>query len=132
RRACLQPDDQVPGLPLGAGGGVSVPYTFSRDGDYEIQMWLARAQPAGNVSGLRDSSSHELLVLLDRKQIATFTIAKPANGDDTLLDKDLKVRVTVPAGPHEIGVAFVKEGSSLIETPRQPTQSRFNERRNPR
>ena len=62
----------------------------------------------------------------------TFTIQKPANGDDTLLDKDLKARVTVTAGPHELGVTFVKDGSSLIETPRQPTESRFNDRRHPR
>ena len=32
------------------------------------------------------------------------------------------MRVTVKAGPHNIGVTFVKEGSSLIETARQPTR----------
>jgi hypothetical protein len=72
------------------------------------------------------------LVLLDREPVATFTVRKPANGDDTLLDKDLKARVAVHAGPHDIGVTFVKEGSSLIDTVRQPTESRFNDRRHPR
>ena len=47
-------------------------------------------------------------------------------------DKDLKARIPVKAGPHNLAVTFVKEGSSLIETPRQPTESRFNDRRYPR
>src|SRR5262249_54027738 len=45
---------------------------------------------------------------------------------------NLKLRVPMHAGPHKLGVTFVREGSSLIETARQPTQSRFNERRHPR
>ena len=106
-------------------------YTFAQDGEYDIQILLAR-DLAGIVSGLREDRPHELLVLLDREPVATFTIQKPANGDDTLLDKDLKVRVAVHAGPHDIGVTFVKEGSSLIDTARQPTESRFNDRRHPR
>src|SRR5262249_58554974 len=31
-----------------------------------------------------------------------------------------------------LGVTFIQDGASLIETARQPTQSRFNERRHPR
>jgi hypothetical protein len=73
-----------------------------------------------------------MLVLLDKEQIKSFTIQKPTSGDDTLLEKDLKVRVNVKAGPHTLAVTFVKEGSSLIDTPRQPTESRFNDRRHPR
>ena len=129
--ADLTQEDQLPGLPLGTRGGVSTPYTFSQDGEYEIQILLAR-NLEGVVSGLREARSHELLVLLDREPVKTFTVQKPANGDDTLLDKDLKVRVTVTAGPHNIGVTFVKAGSSLAETPRQPTESRYNDRRYPR
>ena len=129
--ADLTQEDQLPGLPLGTRGGISTPYTFAQDGEYEIQILLAR-NLEGLVSGLREARSHQLVVLLDREPIKTFTIQKPANGDDTLLDKDLKVRVTVNAGPHMLGVTFVKEGSSLVDTPRQPTVSRFNDRRYPR
>src|SRR5439155_21175568 len=64
--------------------------------------------------------------------VANFKIEKPAGADPTVLDKDLKARVTVRAGPHEIGVTFVKDGSSLLETARQPLQSHFNDRRHPR
>ena len=129
--ADLTQEDHVPGLPIGTRGGASIPYTFAQDGEYDIQMWLAR-DLSGSVGGLREARPHQLVLLLDREPVKTFTIEKPADSDDTLLDKDLKARVTVPAGPHDIGVTFVQEGSSLVETAKQPLQSHFNERRHPR
>ncbi len=130
--ADLSQEGQMPGLPIGTRGGVSVPYTFPQDGEYDIQMWLMR-DLAGSAGGLREQLPHELLVLIDRERVGSFTIKKPATpDDDTTLDKNLKLRVPVHAGLHNLGVTFVKEGSSLIETARQPTQSRFNERRHPR
>jgi len=129
--ADLTQEDQLPGLPIGTRGGMSRTHTFVQDGEYVVQVLLAR-DLAGTVSGLREDRPHELLVLVDRKQVATFTVQKPANGDDTLLDKDFNVRVSVGAGPHELGVTFVKAGASLIDTARQPTESRFNDRRHPR
>jgi len=129
--ADLTQEDHVPGLPIGTRGGASIPYTFARDGEYDIQMWLAR-DLSGSVGGLREARPHHLVLLLDREPVKTFTIEKPADSDDTLLDKDLKARVSVPAGPHDIGVTFVREGSSLVETAKQPLQSHFNERRHPR
>ena len=44
-------ETHVAGLPLGTRGGVSIPYTFAQDGEYEIQVWLAR-DLSGNVGGL--------------------------------------------------------------------------------
>jgi mono/diheme cytochrome c family protein len=129
--ADLTQEEHVPGLPMGTRGGVSVPYTFPQDGEYDIQIWLAR-DLGGNISGLRDQRAHELVFLLDREPVANFKIQRPADRDDTLLDKDLKTRVTVPAGPHDIGITFVRDGSPLQETARQPLQARFNDRRHPR
>jgi hypothetical protein len=129
--ADLTQEDQLPGMPLGTRGGASVPHTFVQDGEYEIQIWLAR-DLTGTVSGLREPRAHELMVLLDRQPVATFKIEKPADGDDTLLDKDLRARVAVSAGPHDVAVTFRKDGSSLLETARQPLQSHFNDRRHPR
>jgi len=129
--ADLTQEDHLQGLPLGTRGGVSVSHTFVQDGEYEIQIWLMR-DLEGNVSGLREPRAHELMVLVDRQPVANFTIEKPADADATVLDKNLKARVTVRAGPHEIGVTFVKDGSSLLETARQPLQSHFNDRRHPR
>jgi hypothetical protein len=130
--ADLTQEDHLPGLPLGTRGGAAVSHTFVQDGEYEIQIWLAR-DLEGNVSGLlREARPHELLVLVDRQPVANFTIERPAGGDATVADKNLKARVAVRAGPHEIGVTFVKDGSSLFETARQPLQSHFNDRRHPR
>ena len=129
--ADLTQEDQLPGLPIGTRGGLSTSYTFAQDGEYEIQVLLAR-DLLGVVSGLRDGRSHELLLLLDKVPVKSFMIEKPANGDDSHYEKDLKVRVTVSAGPHNVSVAFVKEGASLTDTARQPTLSRYNDRRYPR
>jgi len=124
-------ETHVAGLPLGTRGGISIPYTFARDGEYEIQVWLAR-DLSGNIGGLRERSrSHEMIVLVDREVTQSFKIQKLVD-DDTTLDKDLKVRVTVSAGPHDIGVTFINDSSSLLEAQRQPQLARFNERRHPR
>ena len=127
----LTQEDQMPGLPIGTRGGVAVPYTFAENGEYDIQVWLARSLE-GNVSGLRDPRPHEMMLLIDREPVATFTIQKSPEVADTLIDRDLKTRVAVSAGPHELAVTFVREGSSLLESGRQPLQSRYNDRRHPR
>jgi mono/diheme cytochrome c family protein len=129
--ADLTQEDQLPGLPLGTRGGVSTSYTFPQDGEYDIQISLMR-DLAGVISGLRDSRSHEMLLLIDREPVQSFSISREALGDKTLNEKALKARIAVKAGPHNIAVTFVKNGSSLIDTPRLPTQSRFNDRRHPR
>ena len=124
-------EEHVPGLPLGTRGGVLVTHTFAHDGDYDIQVRLARNR-TGNIGGLRDPRPHEMEVLLDRRPIAAFTIRRPEDRDDALLDSNLKVRVPVTAGPHDLGVTFVRDAGSLLETERQPLQSHFNETRHPR
>ena len=124
-------EEHVPGLPLGTRGGVVIPYTFSQDGDYDIQVRLARNR-TGNIGGLRDRRPHEMEILLDRAPIASFTVQRPERGDDSLVDRDLKVRASVTAGPHDLGVTFLKNASSLMETERRPGQSHFNETRHPR
>ncbi len=124
-------EEHVPGLPIGTRGGVSVPYTFAQDGEYDIQIYLARSY-SGDIEGLKDPQPHEIKLLLDRMPIGEFTVQKPDNGDDSLIDKNLKIRVPVTAGPHHVGVTFLRNSSSLLETARQPLQSHFNERRHPR
>src|SRR6266853_860950 len=75
--ADLTQEDQLPGMPIGTRGGVSTSFTFAQDGEYEIQISLMR-DLAGVVSGLREARPHEMLVLLDREPVQTFTIAKAA------------------------------------------------------
>ena len=121
----------VVGLPMGTRGGLSTSYTFVQDGEYDIQIRLARNRN-GNIGGLRGEAVHNLQLLVDRMPVATFTVEPPEDGDDTLTDSQLIARVPVAAGPHEVGATFLKNASPLLETERQPLQSHFNEQRHPR
>ncbi len=123
-------EEHVEGLPLGTRGGVLRPYTFPRDGEYEIQIRLTRDRNE-EVEGLREP--HELEVLLDGARMKLFTIAPPG-GDRNYekVDAHLKARVPVTAGPHQLGVAFLKNPSSLLETKRQSYLARYNMHRHPR
>jgi hypothetical protein len=126
----LTQEAHVPGLPLGTRGGMLIPYTFSQSGDYDIQVWLSRDRNE-KIEGLKET--HELEVLLDRKRLASFTVNPPAKGmSDEQVDKNLKARVTVTAGPHDLGVTFVHNPDSLQETKRQPYQAFWNLHRHPR
>ena len=130
-RADLTQENHLPGMPIGTRGGGATSYTFGQDGEYDIQVLLAR-DLAGVVSGLRDARQHEMLLLVDREPVHTFWVSRESIGIEVLNEKALKVRIPLKAGPHQIAVTFQKEGSSLIDTPRQPTESRFNDRRHPR
>jgi hypothetical protein len=123
-------EEQVDGLPVGTRGGAIVHYTFPRDGDYDLQVRLARDRNE-HVEGLH--GPHELVVLLDRDQVRSFTVTPPPGGKDFQhADDHLKLRLAVTAGPHDLGVTFLKEPTSLIETKRQPYQAHFNMHRHPR
>jgi hypothetical protein len=51
---------------------------------------------------------------------------------DESVDKHLKIRIPVSAGPHAVGVVFPRKTSALVETERQPYQAFFNMDRHPR
>ena len=53
-----------PGCRLVTRGGLSAPYAFPQDGEYDIRVFLFR-NFTGVVSGLDEDRPHELLVLLD-------------------------------------------------------------------
>jgi hypothetical protein len=123
-------EGHVEGLPLGTRGGILIPYTFPQDGEYDVQVWLTRDRNE-HVEGLREPA--ELEVLLDRKRLASFTVKPPARGQGhDKVDAHLKARIAVTAGPHGLGVTFVKEPASLPETKRQPYQAHYNLHRHPR
>ena len=124
-------EEHVAGLPIGTRGGVSFSYMFPQDGEYDIQIRLARNR-TGNVGGLRDVEVQPLELLLDREIVETFLVVRPNSPDHALVDEYFKIRVPVTAGPHDVGVTFPKQSSALLETARQPLQSHFNEIRHPR
>ena len=122
-------EEHVEGLPPGTRGGALIPYTFPQDAEYEIQIRLARDRNE-HVEGLHER--HEVDVLLDGERMKSFTVAPPRDQNYDVVDQHLKVRIPVTAGPHKLGVTFVKNPSALLETKRQPYKSRFNMHRHPR
>src|SRR5262245_50301234 len=136
--ADLTQEEHIDGLPIGTRGGALIKYTFPMDGDYEIQIRLTRDRNE-HVEGLNEPADLELL--LDRERVQQFMVKPPAreaglsedyqpNHDN--VDQGLRARVAVKAGPHAVGVAFLKKPSTLLETARQPYQAHFNSYRHPR
>jgi hypothetical protein len=126
----LTQEEHIPGLPIGTRGGALIPYTFAVDGEYEIQVRLARDRNE-HVEGLH--GAHKMELLLDGRPVAAFTIHPPRSaGDHATADLHLKARIPVKAGPHALGVAFIKTATRLLETERRPFLARFNYHRHPR
>jgi len=122
-------EQHVEGLPLGTRGGLLIPYVFPHDGDYEVQIRLARDRNE-QVEGLK--KPHEIEVIIDRARVGLFTVAPPVNKNAEAVDAHLKFRVPVKAGPHEVGVTFPKNPTTLFETEREPFLAHFNMHRHPR
>ncbi len=126
----LTQEEHFEGLPLGTRGGTVIPYTFSADAEYQIQLRLARDRNE-YIEGLNEP--HEVELMLDGERVQLFTVKPPPKGQDhSLADRHLNARVAVKAGPHVVGVAFLKKPSLLLETERQPYQAHFNMDRHPR
>jgi hypothetical protein len=127
----LTQENPIEGLPIGTRGGVLIPYTFPRDGDYEVQIRLTRDRNE-IVEGLHEE--HELELLLDGERVQRFPVTPPTgpHKDYDSVDNHLRARFAVKAGRHDLGATFLKKPSSLMETRRQPHAARFNFHRHPR
>src|SRR5215471_8928899 len=126
----LQEDRQDEDLPLGSRGGIAVHYTFPVDGEYLIKVRLQR-QYQDYIKGM--GWHQQLDVRLDGRLLKRFSVGGEAKGrpaaasyegdgepgfagDDSWEkymqiggDTGLELRVPVGAGPHLIGVSFVRE-----------------------
>jgi hypothetical protein len=132
-------EEHVEGLPLGTRGGLIIPYTFPQDGEYEFRIRLSRDRNE-HVEGL--SEPHQIELLIDSAHAQSFTVRPPrgkADNNDEYskpthqnVDQHLVARIHVTAGQHEVGVTFLKNPSSLLETMRQPLNVHYNMYRHPR
>ena len=105
-------------LPLGSRG-VAVSHFFPVDGEYSIEVRFMRSY-SDIILGMMEK--HQVNFLLDGKRIAEFEVGGEGTdlsvnvnvngliGPDALpADAGLNVRLPVKAGPHAVGVAFLKE-----------------------
>ena len=143
-RTDLTQDDHIAGLPLGTQGGMAVRHHFPLDGEYVVRLRLRRSV-IDTIRGLAEP--YQIEVNLDRERVRLFTIGgeqpcgsidipcgpgqRAAVGDGERAreaalayamdaDAELEVRLHVPAGPHEIGVAFLRKTSAQYDGIRQP------------
>ena len=132
-------EQRVEGLPLGTRGGALITHTFPQDGEYEFSIRLARDRNE-QVEGLKQP--HEIELLLDRERLKLFTVKPPrgkvktedgySKASHANVDRHLKARFAVSAGPHEVGATFLKDSWSLLESKRQPLNVHYNMYRHPR
>jgi mono/diheme cytochrome c family protein len=130
----LTQEAHLDGMPLGTRGGTIVRHTFPTDGAYDIQILLQRDRNE-NVEGLTEP--HQVELTLDGARLQLFTVAPKRNQmgvyyADESVDKHLNTRISVTAGPHQLGVIFPRKTAALVETERQPYQAFFNMDRHPR
>ena len=126
----VQDDRQSEDLPFGSRGGIAVRHDFSVDGEYLIKVRLRR-QYQDYIMGM--GWPQQLDVRLDGALVKRFTVGGAAQGRpaaasyagdgepgfagdpewetymQTGADAGLEIRTRVPAGPHTIGVSFVRE-----------------------
>jgi hypothetical protein len=129
--ADLTQETELAGMPLGTRGGTMVRHIFPLDGEYEVEIRLARDRDE-ILEGLTEP--HEMELRLDGERLRLFKLQPPQrsgrNGDPG--QGTFTVRIPVKAGPHEIGVAFLPKSTALLETERQPFRAAFNTFRHPR
>jgi hypothetical protein len=117
-RGDLSQDKHIEGLPIGTRGGILLRYHFPVDGEYIISPKLYR-ETVNIIRGLE--TPHDLEITFDGERIllARFGGAEdekanylnPTSAGDEL-EKRFQKRLAVKAGPHAMGVAFVKRSSA--------------------
>jgi hypothetical protein len=111
----LSQDQHIAGLPLGTNGGLLVRHTFPLDGEYLIQVKLFRSN-IESVRGLESQNQLEIQLDGERVHVASVggdedfaaAVENPTVAGDAV-DARLQARVTVKAGPRNVGVTFVQK-----------------------
>jgi len=119
-------EDHVEGLPLGTRGGLLLKHNFPQDAEYEFSIKLVR-NIVGYLTGLEFAHQIEISIDGERVFIAQVggeednrasDLAMSATADK--IDERLKTKAFVKAGPHSVGVTFVKRNHAESDEPLQP------------
>src|SRR5262245_13171079 len=127
QRFAMPPDisqeDHIEGLPLGTRGGMLIRHLFPLDGEYDFRVFLLR-NIVGYMKGLE--WPHRLEITIDGERV----FFAPVGGEDDnrmsdanfaaaadVIDARLKTRIPVKAGPHDVGVAFIRKNSAEYDEP---------------
>jgi hypothetical protein len=120
----------IDGLPLGTRGGRVVRHVFPADGEYKLFGRLVRGIEEGYAGVESNDLPHTFVITVDGAEVHAVEIgghedhkvqAKDMNEARTILDARMTARVTLTAGPHEIGFTF-KERPGQPQDVWQPGQ----------
>ncbi|HEX6997233.1 MAG TPA: DUF1592 domain-containing protein, partial [Gammaproteobacteria bacterium] len=100
----LPQDEAVEGLPFGTRGGLLVHEYFPLDAEYAFRIEMERAAP----------EPQEIEVTIDGARVALAEV--PAGQGRRAPAEVIELRVPVSAGPHDVGVAFVRRTFALDES----------------
>ncbi len=106
---------RVERLPFGTRGGLHIEHLFPQDADYDFRIQLSNAR--------RLAEQHDLEVTVDGEQVELITIGPPAEDEPEnpyARASTIDLRLTVAAGPREVGVTFFRKPSALVEQVREP------------
>jgi cytochrome c5 len=115
--------EHIEGLPLGTRGGLLIRHNFPLDAEYDFNVFLRR-NIVGYMTGLE--WPHELEISIDGERVF---IAQVGGEEDNAMsdanfsaaanaiDERLRTRVFVPAGPHDVGIAFLGRSSAETHEP---------------
>ena len=122
----LPQEDHIEGLPLGTRGGILIHHNFPLDAQYDFSVALLQ-NIVGYITGLE--WPHQLEITIDGARV----FLAPVGGEEDnkmsdanlgiakdTLDARLRTRVAVKAGPHDVGVAFLRKNSAESDEPLQP------------
>ena len=117
-RMDLTQRDHIEGLPLGTRGGMVVQYNFPVDAEYEIRpkLW---ANTVEQIGGLEHPDTLEVTFDGQRIKLVNFgghedevLAAGVSAAARAQIEARFISRIPVKAGPHTIGVAFLKKSSA--------------------
>ena len=117
-RMDLTQRDHIEGLPLGTRGGMLVQYNFPVDAEYEIRpkLW---ANTVEQIGGLEHPDALEITFDGQRIKLVNFgghedevLAAEVSAAARAQIEARFIARIPVKAGPHTIGVAFLKKSSA--------------------
>ncbi len=116
-------DYEIEGLPLGTRGGLLIHENFPLDGEYQVDLVMLR-NVLGYMKGLE--WPHQVEIAVDGERV----FLAPIGGDDDnrasdanfamaadMIDARLRARIPIKAGPHDIGVAFLRKNASETAEP---------------
>jgi len=114
----LSQRDHIEGLPIGTRGGMLIQYDFPVDGEYIIRpkLWKTTVNQVGGLE-----LPHDLEVTFDGHRVKLARLGGPEDEKNSYeyptstaeeIEKRFEIRLPVKAGPHSIGVAFLKKSSA--------------------